>query len=121
MATDPKPVPGSTPKAQPIALARIGVVGKKDEAVTVHFNPASLQLQLSNELKDTSRTDRKQYIAKTTAKLTMDLQFDTTHTGEDVMKTTRADSRPSSLLRHPPPGARQIRRRRRWCSLNGAR
>ncbi|MGB8167687.1 MAG: hypothetical protein WCF18_09380 [Chthoniobacteraceae bacterium] len=89
MAEDTTTVPGSTLQAKPIALARLAVVGKKDQAVTVHFNPASLQLQLSNELKDTSKTDHKQFIAKITAKLTMDLQFDTTNSGEDVMKTTR--------------------------------
>ncbi len=82
-----------TPRATPVALATLAVVtGANDrtgEPLTVHFNPASLQLQLSNELKDTKNNERKQYIAKANAKLTMDLQFDTTDTGTDVTQTTR--------------------------------
>jgi len=74
-------------------MARIGAVsGRNDQVsewVDVHFNPASLQLQLSNELKDTRNNERKQYVAKANAKLTMELQFDTTTTGEDVTTTTR--------------------------------
>src|SRR5439155_7600700 len=71
----------------------IGVVTSGDnqvaEPVAVHFNPVSLQLTVSNELKDTGNAQRKQFIAKTTTKLTMDLVFDTTDTGEDVTLTTR--------------------------------
>jgi len=74
-------------------MARIGAVsGRNDQVsdwVDVHFNPASLQLQISNELKDTRNNERKQYIAKANAKLTIELQFDTTTTGEDVTTTTR--------------------------------
>jgi hypothetical protein len=82
-----------TTRATPVALATLAVVnGANDrtgESITVHFNPASLQLQLSNELKDTKNNERKQYIAKANAKLTMDLPFDTTDTGADVTQTTR--------------------------------
>jgi len=74
-------------------MARIGAVtGRPDrvgEWIDVHFNPATLQLQVSNELKDTRNNERKQYIAKATAKLTMELQFDTTDSGDDVMQTTK--------------------------------
>lgn len=83
----------STPNSSPVALARLAVVtgagDRTGDSITVHFNPASLQLQLSNELKDTANNERKQYIAKTSAKLTMDLPFDTTDTGTDVTLTTR--------------------------------
>jgi hypothetical protein len=86
-------MPGNTPDSPAVALARLGAVtGQSDDVsewVDVHFNPASLQLQISNELKDTKNSERKQYIAKTSAKLTMDLQFDTTDTGEDVTSTTK--------------------------------
>ena len=68
----------------------------------MHFNPVSLQLQVSNELKETGNQQRKQYIAKTTTKLTMDLVFDTTDTGEDVMATTRRLQ--AFLAPQPPPG-----------------
>jgi hypothetical protein len=82
-----------TPNASPVALARLAVVtgagDRTGDSITVHFNPASLQLQLSNELKDSANSERKQYIAKTSAKLTMELPFDTTDTGEDVTIITR--------------------------------
>jgi contractile injection system tube protein len=73
-------------------MARIGAVtGHNDQVaewIDVHFNPASLQLQVSNELKDTRNNERKQYVAKANAKLTMELQFDTTDTGDDVTGIT---------------------------------
>ena len=82
-----------TPNAQPVALATIGIVtGDGDqvpEPIPVHFNPVSLQLTVSNELKDSGNAQRTQYIAKTTTKLTMDLIFDTTDSGVDVTLTTR--------------------------------
>jgi hypothetical protein len=86
-------MPGPTPNAPAVAMARLAAVtGANDqtgESITVHFNPTSLQLQLSNELKDTKNNERKQYVARTSAKLTMDLVFDTTDSGEDVSRTTR--------------------------------
>ena len=57
--------------------------------VPVHFNPASLQYIVANTLREEGRGARKkQYISQTSAKLTMDLVFDTTDTGEDVRVTT---------------------------------
>lgn len=57
--------------------------------VAVHFNPASLQYTVSNTLKEEGKgAKKKQYVSQTTAKLTMDLVFDTTDTGEDVRVTT---------------------------------
>jgi hypothetical protein len=85
---------GPTTAAPRIAIARIGPVSGRNEQVAdnawvdVHFNPASLQLQVSNELKDTRNNERKQYVAKANAKLTMELQFDTSDTGADVTETT---------------------------------
>jgi len=90
---DPKTTAGPTPDADRISVARLGAVtGRNDHVarwVNVHFNPASLQLQVSNELKDTKNNERKQYIAKANAKLTMELQFDTTDSGRDVTAKTR--------------------------------
>lgn len=95
-----------TPAAEAVALARLAVVtGANDQTgdeITVHFNPVSLQLQVSNELKDTKNNERKQYVAKTSSKLTMDLLFDTTDTGEDVTATTRQLQ--AFLAPPPPPG-----------------
>lgn len=85
--------PGPTPDSPAVAIARLGAVtGRNDgvsEWIDVHFNPATLQLQVSNELKDTQNNERKQYVAKANAKLTMELQFDTTDSGEDVTRTTQ--------------------------------
>jgi hypothetical protein len=93
MPEPPKTIPGPTPDALQVAMARLGAVtGRPDrvsEWIDVHFNPATLQLQVSNELKDTRNNERKQYIAKASAKLTMELQFDTTDSGDDVMQTTK--------------------------------
>jgi hypothetical protein len=88
-----KTITRSTPNAQTVAIARLGAVSGRPETVSswinVHFNPASLQLQVSNELKDTRNNERKQYVAKASAKLTMELIFDTTDTGDDVTQTTK--------------------------------
>lgn len=88
-----KKSPAPTDTSPAVSLARIGAVtGNTDNVsswIDVQFNPASLQLQVSNELKDTKNNERKQYIAKSNAKLTMELQFDTTDTGTDVTVTTR--------------------------------
>ena len=93
MPEPPKTMSGPTPAAPKIAVARLGAVtGQNDQVsewIDVDFNPASLQLQISNELKDTKNNERKQYIAKSNAKLTMELQFDTTDDGADVTQTTR--------------------------------
>jgi Contractile injection system tube protein len=93
MPEAPTTIPGPTPEAPTVAIARLGAVTGRPEQVSewvdVHFNPASLQLQVSNELKDTRNNERKQYVAKASAKLTMELQFDTTETGDDVMRTTK--------------------------------
>src|SRR4051794_26301819 len=95
MPTPPKKIDGPTSDSLGIILARLGPVTQGQSGVNdsdwidVHFNPASLQLQLSNELKDADRTHPAQYIAKTSAKLSMELQFDCTDTGQNVVQTTR--------------------------------
>lgn len=56
-----------------------------DESFAVHFNPASLQYTISNQMKNTgSGNSAKQYVDESTGKLTMELVFDTTDSGEDV-------------------------------------
>jgi hypothetical protein len=93
-----------TPAIESLATARFKTV-KSAEAieVTAHFNPASLQYTVSNTLKDQgSGSDKKQYVTQTTAKLTMDLVFDTTATGQDVRETTEKLAR--MLKAHGPSG-----------------
>lgn len=53
------------------------------EHIPVQFNPVSLQLSITNTLEEKGK-DKKQYVSKSTAKLAMDLIFDTTHSGQDV-------------------------------------
>ena len=74
--------------------------------MSVHFNPASLQYTVSNTLKDEgSGAKKKQFVSQTTAKLTMDLVFDTTATGEDVRETT---DKMAKLLKPHGPSGKQV-------------
>jgi hypothetical protein len=60
------------------------------DRITVQFNPVSLQLTVTNEPPKDSKDDKAtQLIGTTSAELTMDLIFDTTDSGEDVLKTTK--------------------------------
>lgn len=62
---------------------------KPGNAIDVHFNPTSLQHAVTNTLQNTGRgTNTKQYVSQSTAKLTMDLVFDTTDSGQDVRAST---------------------------------
>src|SRR5262245_4980671 len=61
----------------------------KGETVPVHFNPVSLQYTVSNTLKEEGQgKSKKQHVSQSSAKLTMDLVFDTTISGDDVRITT---------------------------------
>ena len=96
-----------SPASESLATALCTTVKAAEPiAVTVHFNPASLQYTVSNTLKDQgSGSKKKQYVSQTTAKLTMDLVFDTTATGEDVRETTDKMAR---LLQPHGPSGKQI-------------
>lgn len=61
----------------------------KGDPIPMHFNPASLVYTVENSSQQ-QRADpkRRQFAGSFTGKLTMDLQFDTTATGEDVRKST---------------------------------
>lgn len=81
-----------TPEPKYVALAYfVPLKGPdKDMIVDVHFNPASLQYTVTNTLgpKDPKKKNAVQFVSGSTAKLTMDLVFDTTDTGFDVRETT---------------------------------
>jgi hypothetical protein len=100
-------MPPPTPPIESLASARFKTVKAAEPIeVTVHFNPASLQYTVSNTLKDHgSGAKKKQYVSQTTAKLTMDLVFDTTATGEDVRETT---DKMASLLKPHGPSGKQV-------------
>jgi hypothetical protein len=55
----------------------------------VQFNPLSLQYTVENNLDSGSGTDTRQFVSRSTGKLTMELVFDTTHTGVDVRSITQ--------------------------------
>jgi len=60
-----------------------------NERVEVHFNPESLQYTITNNLENQgSGNSTKQYVSDSTGKLTMDLVFDSTGSGEDVRLKT---------------------------------
>jgi hypothetical protein len=64
-------------------------LGSDATEVEVHFNPASMVYTIENSTKQQSGDPkRRQFAAQFSGKLTMDLQFDTTDTGEDVRQTT---------------------------------
>jgi contractile injection system tube protein len=60
----------------------------KSDPIEVHFNPVSLQYSITNTMKEGKGKKTKQFVSQSTGKLTMDLVFDTTHSGEDVRAHT---------------------------------
>ncbi len=73
-----------------VAKARFKPIKPKEAPFDVQFNPASLAITVSNTLEEKGQgSQTTQYVTKSSAKLTMDLIFDTTHTGEDVRNKTR--------------------------------
>lgn len=60
------------------------------DTLPVQFNPASLQVEISNSTSPQSGTgSTSQTATQTSAKLGLDLLFDTTHSGDDVRSITR--------------------------------
>jgi len=74
--------------AELIERARFTVLDENGDAtdeIEVHFNPDSLEYTIRNNLRQQGNSnDRKQYVSKSSGKLSMELVFDTTLTGEDV-------------------------------------
>lgn len=58
------------------------------EPVTVHFNPETLNLTLTNTVQKGRRGQPPQIVTAATGKLSMQLVFDTTTTGRDVRENT---------------------------------
>jgi hypothetical protein len=77
-----------TPTPEALQIARFKTLSgpaAQRVQIDVHFNPESLQYTVQNTLREEGRgARRKQHVSQTTAKLTMQLVFDTTHSGEDV-------------------------------------
>jgi hypothetical protein len=72
----------------------------------VHFNPEKLELTMTNAMEQNRNRRRReppQLVTETTAKLSLELLFDTTDTGSDV----RAQTFQIAQLMQPRPGPRQ--------------
>jgi len=65
----------------------IGEGGNRNPVEVKFFNPVSLQYSVSNTLAQQEK-EKQQYVSQSSAKLTMDLVFDTTHNGTDVRQLT---------------------------------
>jgi hypothetical protein len=77
-----------TPAPKALAKARFkSADGSPLIDFEVHFNPASLQYTVENK-EQGEGSKAKQHVSETSAKLTMDLVFDTTDTGKDVRLET---------------------------------
>ena len=60
-----------------------------NQSFAVHFNPTTLQISIANTLEDKGQgKEKKQYVTKSSAKLSMDLIYDSTHDGTDVRLQT---------------------------------
>jgi len=93
MSSAPTNLASGAPGQQKLAKATLTPLPKdpppNGSAVTVHFNPASLVYSVENSVaQQSSGPNKVQYVAQFSAKLTMDLQFDTTDTGTDVRLIT---------------------------------
>jgi hypothetical protein len=99
----------ATPKLERVELAHFKTLpppGAQSVEFDVHFNPTSLQHTISSSLKDEGCGGRtKQFVDKTTAKLSMQLVFDTTDTGEDVRVHT---DKVAKLLQPVAEGDKQV-------------
>jgi hypothetical protein len=73
----------------PVQKASLKSLSPGGPSVMVHFNPASLVYTVENSSVQQKRDPkRRQHISHCSAKLTMDLQFDTTDSGVDVRQST---------------------------------
>lgn len=84
-----------TPAAANFRIQMAG--GREGPPIAIHFNPASLEYTVSNEMKNQPGGRKKQYVEKSKATLKMQLVYDTTDTGVDV----RAHTGPVSRLLKP--------------------
>ena len=74
------------------ARARFGILkddsGEPSEFIPVDFNPVSLEVTVQTETK-AEGGQNAQHVSKSSAKLSLELIFDSTDTGEDVRKRTQ--------------------------------
>ncbi len=86
--SQPDPSTQTSPVLQKATLSALPAVPGTPK-IPVQFNPVSLVYTVENKSQQQSRDpQRRQHISHCNAKLTMDLQFDTTDTGVDVRTFT---------------------------------
>ncbi|MEY4752974.1 MAG: hypothetical protein RJA44_649 [Pseudomonadota bacterium] len=84
----------------------IDASGQPSQRFPVQFNPASLEYTLSNEFDGQGNAAQaRQFVKKTSGKLSMTLLFDTTETGTDVRAVS---ANIAHLLEPAPDGRRQV-------------
>ncbi len=87
-----------SPKVELATFKVLEGAGAGGAAIAVQFNPASLEYSLSNEMDSSGgNKSARQFVKKTSGKLTMTLVFDSTDTGADV----RAQTEKISTLLQP--------------------
>ena len=95
----------------PTARAKLYRVTKGPEpndddpsVLTVQFNPTTLAYTVQNTLKQPEKDPRAaQYVSQTSAKLELDLIFDSTHDGHDVRAETMRIREFLDAGEHKPP------------------
>ncbi|MCJ8500108.1 hypothetical protein [Desulfatitalea alkaliphila] len=96
-------MPKTDENGQPLSHER-----QRDNRVTVHFNPESLDITFTNSVRRGQRNQPAQVtVTETTAALSMELLFDTTLNGVDVRTET------NQLARMMDPAQQQPRRNNR--------
>jgi hypothetical protein len=72
-----------------VRLTKARLVPQTGEPIEVQFNPVSLVYEVSNSLAQQNRdATRRQLVTQSNARLSVELQFDTTTTGESVREQT---------------------------------
>jgi len=87
------------PDDLPLAKATFTVLGGAGAPLEVQFNPVSLEHTIANQLQGEGG-QAAQYVASSSAKLSLELVFDTTDTGADV----RTRTNPVARLMKPAGG-----------------
>jgi hypothetical protein len=70
-----------------LAKAKLSVTGQPD--LEVQFNPVSLQVEITNSITEQGNGATRQISTQSSAKMGLDLVFDSTTTGADVREKTR--------------------------------
>lgn len=94
------------PATEPATFKVLEGTGAGGDPFAVQFNPASLDYTISTEFDDhNGNNGARQFVKKSSAKLTMTLVFDTTQTGASVRDVT---ANIAALLEPAPDGTKKF-------------